>query len=103
MIVAVACWEASTACGKEVQRREMEYLRQHTKRMHYRTLREQGYHIGSGVIEAGCKNVVQGRFKAAGMRWSPAGAQAMLQVRTAWCGSERADFAAAARGAMRPA
>jgi hypothetical protein len=102
VIADVAGWEASTAAAQEVQRRELEYLREHRERMRYQTLREQGYHIGSGVIEAGCKSVVQGRFKGAGMRWSPDGAQAMLQVRTAWCSSERADFAAAARSAMLP-
>jgi len=96
VILDVASWQASTSSAQEVQRRELGYLREHTGRMHYQSLREQGYHIGSGVIEAGCKNVVQGRFKEAGMRWSPAGAQAMLQVRTAWCSSGMTDFAAAA-------
>jgi len=91
-----ANWQASTVSAQEVQRRELGYLREHRGRMRYQSLREQGYHIGSGVIEAGCKNVVQGRFKGVGMRWSPAGAQAMLQVRTAWCSSQQASFAAAA-------
>ncbi len=92
-------WEASTASAQEVKRRELGYLREHAGRMRYQSLREQGYHIGSGVIEAGCKNVVQGRFKGVGMRWSSGGAQAMLQVRAGWCSSQQVDFAAAARRA----
>jgi len=100
VILDVESWQASPVSAQEVQRRELGYLREHRGRMRYQTLREQGYHIGSGVIEAGCKNVVQGRFKGAGMRWNAEGAQAMLQVRTAWCSSEQANFAAAARRAL---
>jgi hypothetical protein len=99
VIADVENWEASTASAQEVKRRELGYLRQHTERMRYQTLREQGYHIGSGVIEADCKNVVQGRFKGVGMRWSSSGAQAMLQVRAGWCSSQQTDFLAAARRA----
>lgn len=99
VIADVAHWQAPTAFAQEVQRRELGYLREHRGRMRYQSLREQGYHIGSGVIEAGCKNVVQGRFKGVGMRWSSGGAQAMLQVRASWCSSEQADFAAMARRA----
>jgi len=102
VILDVESWQAPTACARDVQRRELGYLREHTGRMRYQTLREQGYHIGSGVIEAGCKNVVQGRLKGVGMRWSSEGAQAMLQVRAGWCSSEQADFVAAARHAMLP-
>ena len=100
VILDVESWEAPTPTSQEVQRRELGYLREHSKRMRYQSLREQGYHIGSGVIEAGCKNVVQGRFKGAGMRWSSEGAQALLQVRTAGCSSQQTDFAGAARSAM---
>jgi hypothetical protein len=100
VIADVENWEASSASAQEVKRRELGYLREHAGRMRYQTLREQGYHIGSGVIEAGCKNVVQGRFKGVGMRWSSGGAQAMLQVRTGWCSSQQVDFAAAARRVM---
>ena len=102
VIADVESWTASTETAQEVQRRELGYLRVHRERMQYQTWRRQGYHIGSGVMEAGCKNVVQGRFKGVGMRWSPAGAQAMLQVRAAWCSSEQVDFAQVARRAALP-
>jgi hypothetical protein len=102
VIAAVAGWETTTQTHRELQRRELGYLREHEARMRYETFRQQGYHIASGVIEAGCKNVIQGRFKGVGMRWSAAGAQAMLPVRTAWCSSQHVDFAQAARRAAFP-
>jgi hypothetical protein len=92
-------WEPSGAEARETKRRVGNYLRTHAHRMVYQTYREQGFHIGSGVAEAGCKNVVQARLKGAGMRWSEAGAETMLQLRAAWCSTGRTDFHAAARRA----
>ena len=51
-------------------------------RMDYATYRRAGFPIGSGTIESACKTVVQARMKLAGMRWSRAGATAMLTLRS---------------------
>jgi hypothetical protein len=59
------------------------YLVSREDRMDYKRLLEHGYRIDSGPIESSCKNVVQGRMKGSGMRWSRAGASAMLEVRCA--------------------
>lgn len=100
VIADVESWPTVTEAHQTLKRRELGYLRGHEARMRYETFRQQGYHIASGVIEAGCKNVIQGRFKGVGMRWSAVGAQAMLPVRTAWCSSAQSsvsvDFAQAA-------
>ncbi|KAG8526084.1 uncharacterized protein KY384_000076 [Bacidia gigantensis] len=93
-------WQPTTQSQAEVQRKEGAYLRTHLRRMRYETFAQSGYHIGSGVAEASCKNVVQARFKQAGMRWSESGAEAMLHLRTAWCNTQQADLMQAARGAM---
>jgi hypothetical protein len=61
-------------------------------RMKYRTYWEQGFQLGSGVAEAGCKQVVQAWLKGAGMRWSEAGAEAMMHLRAAVCSSDCIDF-----------
>ncbi len=58
------------------------YLFHHRWRMRYAQFRQAGCPIGSGSVEAGCKVVVQERMKQAGMRWSRAGAQAMLALRS---------------------
>ncbi len=97
VIREVSAWEPATDVGREVQRRVLGYLRTHQHRMRYQTFREQGYHIGSGVAEAGCKAVVQARLKGPGMRWTGAGAEAMLHLRCAVCSTERPDFRGLAR------
>jgi len=57
-----------------------------------KTLKEQGYHIGSGVVEASCKNVVQSRMKQAGMRWSSSGAEAILHTCSHFHSEGNSDF-----------
>jgi hypothetical protein len=61
--------------------REIEFFRNNTQRMMYRTFKTQGYFIGSGVIEGGCKTVVCKRTKQSGMSWRIYGAQHLLNIR----------------------
>jgi hypothetical protein len=58
------------------------YFSHHQRRMQYLSLRNDGWVIGSGMIESGIKRF-QARFDAAGMRWSRAGAENLLPVRAA--------------------
>jgi len=97
VVKAIDRWEAPTQAQQEGQRRVLAYLRTHARRMRYQTFREHGYHIGSGVAEAGCKAVVQARLKGPGMRWTGAGAEAMLHLRCAVCSTERTNFRPLAR------
>ena len=78
--------------NKQVRDRLVNYLTGHGKRMRYDTFRRQGYHIGSGVVESGCKNVVQKRLKGAGMRWKRPGAEAALQRCSYWSSADNAGF-----------
>lgn len=96
---AVEQWKPVTAEQSEIQRKVSGYLRVQAHRMCYQSFARAGWHIGSGVMEAACKAVVQARMKGAGMRWSRPGAEAMLQLRSAWCSSQHTDFTAAARRA----
>jgi hypothetical protein len=57
---------------------EAKYFQKHAHRMRYRSLTENGYQIGSGVIESACKHVVAERCKQAGMRWTQQGINAIL-------------------------
>ena len=61
--------------------REMRYFTRNAKRMMYATFRKEGYFIGSGVVEAGCKAVVGKRTKQSGMFWRIYGAQNILNIR----------------------
>ncbi len=49
--------------------------------MQYGTFRRQGFFISSGVIEAGCKTVIDARCKQTGMFWGKPGAQNILALR----------------------
>ncbi len=60
---------------------EIAYLEFNQQRMQYGTFRREGYFIGSGVIEAGCKSVVGQRCKLSGMHWSIAGVDNVLDLR----------------------
>jgi hypothetical protein len=62
---------------------EAEYFRTNAERMRYPSFRAQGMHVGSGIAEAACKTVVATRAKRSGMRWTPAGLDAILALRTA--------------------
>ena len=59
----------------------IRYYQQNGQRMDYKWYKEQGWHIGSGAIEASHRTVVQDRMKKSGQRWSDRGAQNMLNLR----------------------
>jgi hypothetical protein len=61
---------------------EARYFENHKRRMNYMELREEGWLIGSGMVESGGKQY-KARFCGAGMRWSRQGAENLLPVRTA--------------------
>lgn len=60
------------------------YFRKNRERMHYADYLKKGYPIATGVIEGACRHFVKDRMERAGMHWTPAGAQAMLDVRSVW-------------------
>ena len=70
-----------TSLGKDAMR-EYKYYRGNVGRMKYDEYRANGWFIGSGVIESGCKTVIGQRFKQSGMIWSLKGAKALLPLRT---------------------
>jgi hypothetical protein len=65
----------------EVIEREISYFQTNRHRTRYGYFQKQGYFIGSGVIEAGCKTVIGRRMKQSGMFWGEDGAESMLELR----------------------
>jgi hypothetical protein len=63
--------------------------RQH---MRYDQYLAAGYPIGSGVAEGACRHLVKDRMERTGMRWSLAGAQAMLHLRASYLNGDWANF-----------
>ncbi len=66
--------------GKDT-RREIGYFEKNKDRMRYARFKAQGYFVGSGVIEAGCKTVVGQRLKQSAMEWTVRGANAIIALR----------------------
>lgn len=58
------------------------YLETNRDRMDYASYQKRGLLIGSGAIESAHRTVVQKRLKRSGQRWSLAGAQHVLNLRT---------------------
>jgi len=54
--------------------------RKNANRMRCGEYLSKGYPIASGVIEGACRHYVRDRLERAGMHWTRAGAQAMLDV-----------------------
>jgi hypothetical protein len=69
--------------ARKSARKQIAYFQRNRSRMQYRTFRQAGYFIGSGVVEAACKTVVGQRLKQSGMLWSCKGASHLLTVRCA--------------------
>jgi hypothetical protein len=63
--------------------REINYFTENSARMQYAQFKKHGFFVGSGVIEAGCKNVIGKRLKQSGMHWSVEGANAIIALRCA--------------------
>ncbi len=68
--------------GEEVRAAAVSYLTARQRQMRYGEYREAGLPIGSGAVESSCKQIVTARCKQAGMRWSEAGADAILALRS---------------------
>jgi hypothetical protein len=66
---------------------EAGYFETNHRRMNYMQLREDGWVIGSGMIESGGKQF-KARFAGPGMRWSRDGAERLLPIRAAILGKQ---------------
>lgn len=72
---------ASDPNRQEELRKEAEYFETNKLRMCYKHFHARGFFVGSGVVEAGCKTVIGQRLKQSGMRWTVAGANAVIALR----------------------
>ena len=75
-------------------RKVCRYLKANAGRMRYGEYLAKGYPIASGVIEGACRHYVKDRMERSGMRWSQAGAQAMLDLRSEYLNGDWERFQA---------
>lgn len=77
--------------GKDA-RTQIAYFEKNKESMRYARFKAEGYFIGSGVIEAGCKTVIGQRLKQSGMEWTVRGANAIITLRCATLSGRAEDF-----------
>jgi hypothetical protein len=92
VLTAIDAWEPAETEAQELQARERHYFTANQERMQYGTFLKRGFHIGSGVIEAACKQVVGARLNQVGMHWSAAAGEAILTLRGALLSSHPPDL-----------
>jgi len=83
LLRAMKRYKPRSAPEAEALRLELAYFESHRHRMDYPAYRAKGMMIGSGPVESACKIVVGQRLKQSGMRWTKAGADNILALRTA--------------------
>lgn len=88
------CYDRLPAALKELEavQKQIQYFRKRVSLMQYPQYQQDGWPIGSGMVESANKLVVQARLKGAGMHWAPMHVNPMLALRTAVC-NERWDEA----------
>jgi hypothetical protein len=65
----------------QILRKTADYLATHQARLRYPLFRAARWPAGSGVVEGGCKHVIDLRFKRKSTRWTKEGARAVLHLR----------------------
>jgi hypothetical protein len=78
--------------------KEIAYLETNKKRMRYADFRAQGFFVGSGIVEAGCKSIIGHRVKQSGMEWSVRGANAIIALRCIMKSNRLEDYWESRRG-----
>ena len=78
---AIQALPAPTAEAQTCREETWGYFTRNQQRMRYRTFRQAGYQIASGVMEAACKTVVHQRLDQSGMHWTSRTAEAVAALR----------------------
>lgn len=80
--VGVPAANAAADDPKRIAASSVTYFEHNSSRMQYHVYLRMGYPISSGVVESGCRHVIQHRMKITGsMSWSEHRAETMLQLR----------------------
>jgi uncharacterized protein UPF0236 len=79
----IAAWHPTNQEKRHLRKTTYAYFLDNAARMRYQTFLEQGYQIGSGVVEATCKHVVAQRLDQSGMHWRQESAEAIVSLRAA--------------------
>ncbi len=89
VITTCRAWQDHPEAG-EAATKAATYYENNKHRMDYAYYRSEGYFIGSGTVESGCKQIASMRLKRSGARWTQEGALATAKARAAWLSSDGA-------------
>jgi Uncharacterised protein family (UPF0236) len=92
VLAALRAWKPRKAERRKLRKETLHYFASNQERMRYGTFIQHGYHIGSGVVEATCKQVVGSRLDQAGMHWREASAEAVVTLRAALLSTDYLDL-----------
>ena len=99
VIKSIRSWHPVEDKDKDIRRVELGYFEKNKHRMLYATFKQNGYHIGSGLVESACKMIVTQRLKQSGMRWSEPGAESIAHLRSFLLSDRSANISRFARAA----
>lgn len=91
-IIARARKESAGTAREEAVEAQLGYFVHNIARMQYGSFRKNGWFIGSGVVEAGCRSVIGQRCKQSGMFWTEEGANAVMALRCLNAGNRLKTF-----------
>lgn len=92
VIRSIRAWKPVEEQHAKTKQNNLGYFKSNRERMRYDQYRAKQMHIGSGIAESSCKCLVQARLKQSGMRWTPNGAESILQLRRLWVDAPQTDF-----------
>ena len=75
---------ANHSAAAETATKAATYFQNNLVRMDYAHFRKQGYLIGSGTVESGCKQIGTMRLKRSGAQWLEEGARWVAKARAVW-------------------
>ncbi len=81
VLAALAKLRPRTKAQRELLQKATEYFQTNLARMDYPHYAQQGWPLGSGIVESACRLICGLRCKQPGMRWSVGGAQNVLSLR----------------------
>jgi len=83
-VIAACQRHVNPAREDDPAQKAVTYYTNNRHRMDYPTYRANGYHIGSGTIESGIKQIGTQRMKVTGARWTLDGARKVAKARAAF-------------------
>ncbi|NIQ11193.1 MAG: ISKra4 family transposase [Gammaproteobacteria bacterium] len=90
-VIDVCSALANHANASDPAAKAATYFQNNLARMDYAHFRQQGYTIGSGTVESGCKQIGTMRLKRSGAQWLEDGARWVAKARAVWLSGQWQD------------